>query len=257
MGLVSLIVSKHYRRQAVFVAGLLVFSFLAICPGFYFRGHYFLLFLPVVAVLAGAGFAAFNNLLAGRNPGSRRRLVAVLAGLVVAGFSLFQQRIYLFYNTPSKVCQLIYTGNPFPESLEIAEFIRTNCQTDDTIAVIGSEPQIYFYSNRHAATTYIYVYPLMEMHDYATTMQKEMIQQIELAKPELMVFVNIPTSWLARPGSVKLIFKWFNSYCPKFYDLVGVVDISLTGQSVYRWNQQAAGYKPNSSCWVAVYKRKH
>ena len=256
LGLVSLIISKHYRQQAVFVAGLLVFSFLAICPGFYFRDHYFLLLLPVVAVLGGAGFAVINNLLAGRNPG-RRRLIAVLAGLVVAGFSLFQQRVYLFYNTPSKVCQLIYAGNPFPESLEIAKFIRDNCRADDTIAIIGSEPQIYFYSNRRAATTYIYVYPLMEVHDYAAIMQKEMIQQIESAGPELIVFVNVPTSWLVQIGSVELIFKWFNSYWPKFYDFVGIVDIPLTGQSIHRWNQQVAGYTPSSLCWVAVYKRKH
>ena len=257
LGLVDLFASKHHRHQAVFVAGLLVFSFLAICPGFYFRGHYFLFLLPVVAILAGEGFAVINNLPASRGLGSRRRLIAILIGLVVAGFSLFQQRVYLFYNTPSKVCQLIYTGNPFSESLEIAEFIRANCRSDDTIAVIGSEPQIYFYSDRRAATAYIYVYPLMEAHDYATTMQKEMIQQIESAKPELMVFVNVSPSWLARPGSVKLIFNWFNSYYPRFYDLVGVVSISLTGQSVYRWNQQAAGYTPDSPCWVAVYKRKH
>ena len=256
LGLLDLIVSKCHRRYAVFVVGLLVFSFLAVCPGFYFRDHYFLLLLPIVAVLAGTGFAAFDNLLVGRKSNSRYQLVAVLAGLVVASFSLFQQRVYLFYNTPSKVCQLIYTGNPFPESLEIAEFIRANSRPDDTIAVIGSEPQIYFYSNRRAATTYIYVYPLMEVHDYAATMQKEMIQQIESAKPELMVFVNIHTSWLTRPGSVKLILKWFNSYCPEFYDLVGIVDISLTEQSLYRWNQQVAGYMPSSPCWVAVYKRK-
>jgi 4-amino-4-deoxy-L-arabinose transferase-like glycosyltransferase len=261
LGLVTVIVVKHYRRGAVFVVGLLVFSFLAICPGFYFRGHYFIFLLPAIAVLAGAGFDSFRRglsklptWLSGYFCIER---VIVFVGLAVVGFSLFQQRNYLFYNTPAEVCRLIYGGNPFPESLRIAEFIRANCADTDTVAVFGSEPQIYFYSGRRAATHYIYMYPLMEASGYAATMQKEMIGEIESSKPELMVFVRVGTSWLSRPDSAKLIFEWLNSYSPKFYDLVGVVDIRSVSQTIYRWDEQAKGYTPASEDWLTVYKRKH
>jgi hypothetical protein len=43
---------KGRNRKGV-VSLFLVFSFLAICPGYYFREHYFILMLPVVAFLAG------------------------------------------------------------------------------------------------------------------------------------------------------------------------------------------------------------
>ena len=38
-----------------FVFGLLACSFLCVCPGFYFRSHYFIVMLPAVAMLAGVG----------------------------------------------------------------------------------------------------------------------------------------------------------------------------------------------------------
>ena len=81
-----------------------------------------------------------------------------------------------------------YWPNPFNESLKIAKFLSQNSQKDDTIAVIGSEPQIYFYSKRLSATAYVYAYPLMEPHPYASKMQEEMISQVEQANPKFLVF---------------------------------------------------------------------
>jgi len=45
--------------------------------------------------------------------------------------------------------------------------------------VLGSEPQIYFYSGRRSATGYLYMYSLTEEQKYALRMQKEMIGEIE------------------------------------------------------------------------------
>jgi hypothetical protein len=264
LGLFAVVIVRRLREWAVFVVGLLVFTFLAICPGFYFRGHYFLLWLPAVAILAGAGFAGFssglNKLLAwlfGRVPGFYSGLGVFLAGLAIVGFSLFQQRGYLFDNTPVDVCRLIYGVNPFPESLKIAEYIKANSGPDDTVVVLGSEPQIYFYSNRRAATRYIYTYPLMEPHPYAVAMQKEMIGEIESAKPEWIVLVRVSISWLVASDSVKDIFNWFDSYANNFYHITGIIEVSSDGQPIYRWNEQVSGYEPTPSLRIAVFRRKH
>jgi hypothetical protein len=256
-GLVAVIISRRYRQQRVFVAGLLIVSFLAVCPGFYFRGHYFIFLLPAAGILAGAAFGDIGKLLTGQSRAFYRRLAIVAAGVVIVGLSLYQQRAFLFYNTPEKACRLIYGGNPFPESPKIAEFIRANSDVNDTVAIIGSEPQIYFYSGRRAATSYIYMYPLMEVHDYAAIMQKEMIDEIEANKPEIIVFVRVRISWLDREDSVRDIFAWLETYGTKFYDLAGIVDIVSSDYTVYLWNQQAVGYTPRSDYQVIVYKRKH
>jgi 4-amino-4-deoxy-L-arabinose transferase-like glycosyltransferase len=256
LGLLRVLLSGRLRKHLPFIFGLLIFSFLCVCPAFYFRPHYFILLLPAVAVTAGAGFSGFCDWAAGYKSGLRRNLIAILAGLVVVGYSLFDQRTYLFDGNPIEVCRRIYWPNPFPESLQIAEFIRANSGADDTIAVIGSEPQIYFYSGRCAATHYIYTYPLMEVHDYAAEMQDEMIQEIESAKPQFLVLVNVRYSWLPQEGSITTIFNWAESYIHNFYNIVGMIEIYPDRQSIYHWNQQAVGYTPVSDCWVAVYKRK-
>jgi hypothetical protein len=267
LGLFRILFSSRLRKHLLFIIGLLFFSFLCVCPGFYFRDHYFIFFLPAVAVAAGAGFCGFCDWAAGCEPGLRRGIIIALAGIGLVSCSLFDQRIYLFDGNPAEVCRRIYFINPFPESLPIAEFIRANSRADDTIVVIGSEPQIYFYSGRRAATRYIFTYPLMEIHDYAAEMQKEMIQQVESAKPELLIFVNARISWLAQKGSITTIFKWADSYIHNFYNIVGIIEIYPDKQSIYRWdtgftgyapvsNNWIAGYTPVSKNWIAVYKRK-
>jgi hypothetical protein len=64
--------------------------------------------------------------------------------------------------SPADASRIIYPESPFAESIRIAEYLREHTSLSDTIAVLGSEPQIYFYSNRHSATGYIYAYGLME-----------------------------------------------------------------------------------------------
>jgi len=52
----------------------------------------------------------------------------------------------------------------------------------ERIAVLGSEPQIYFYAKRRSATGYIYTYPLMEPQPYSKQMATEFKQEVEGAK---------------------------------------------------------------------------
>ena len=96
------------------------------------------------------------------------------------------------------LARLIYGRNPFPESVPIARYLREHTAPGDRVAVVGSEPQIYFYAGRRSATGYIYTYPLMELQPYATAMQQAMIREIESADPRYVVFVRAVGSWLVR-----------------------------------------------------------
>ncbi len=256
LGLLTVLFTRRLRVHAPFILGFFVFSFLAICPGFYFREHYFLFLLPAVAILAGLGVSGFNKLLARRIPGPLRAIINTLIFLILFGFSLFHQREFLLFNTPTAVCRQIYGGNPFPESLPIAEYIRQNSSPDDLIAVIGSEPQIYFYANRRSATTYIYTYPLLEPQPLALKMQQEMIHQIETAKPLFLISVNVQASWKPRPNSSRLILDWFNKYHSQYYDVVGIADIVAMNHTEYRWDEQALTYKPKSNFRLSIHRRK-
>jgi hypothetical protein len=255
VGLGALFWDATMRTRAAFVIGFFVFSFLAVCPGLYFREHYFVLILPVASLFTGMGLSSFRKLLLRLQP--KLSAVPSILFLVLILFVVFQYRSFFFEMTTFQACRAMYGLNPFPESVEISKYIRANSKKGDKIAVLGSEPQIYFYSDRHSATGHIYTYALMEGQKYAFRMQREMIEEIEKAQPEYLVFVNIPTSWLVKPDSERYIFNWFSGYSKKNFSLVGVVEILSNMRTEYRWDNEAADYSPRSPYFLCVYKRKN
>jgi hypothetical protein len=107
----------------------------------------------------------------------------------------------------------------------LGEFIGQNTRTNARLAVIGSEPELYFYSHRRSATGYIYVYPLMEKQRFAGQMQEEMIREIETAQPEYIVHVSDPLSWLQREDSQTRILEWWEQYRPAHYEMVKLIPL--------------------------------
>ena len=244
-------------EKGLFLSGLFICSFAAVCPGFLFREHYFLMLMPAAALLAGLGTEAIASGAGNRAAYSGFREIVMAAAVVGMCVSAYagEQKLY-FEKSPDEISRFIYGGNPFPESCVIADSIRCWTGPDDKIAVIGSEPQICFYAHRKSATGFMYTYALMEEHPFARKMQEEMISEIESNRPPYMVFVNVSTSWLVRKKSSRRIFEWFDEYQRKWYKSIGVVDIISPEYTEYRWNDQTAHYVPRSSLWCAVFKRK-
>jgi len=258
VGISALFWKRELRAHAIFIGGFAVFSFLAVCPGFYFREHYFILMLPAVALLTGIAVGSTTQ--AARSRHVTKGLMFLPALLFAGAFlaSVTQLRPFFFAMNPTEVCRTIYSANPFPEALPIANYLAANTPPDGRIAVLGSEPEIYFYSRRHSASGYIYMYPLMEEQKYAMTMQKEMIGEIEKANPRFLVLVGVSYSWLARPGSPQLdsLLSWLDRYLRGQYELTGIADIIGPDQTEYRWGDQARTYIPQSPNLVRIFKRK-
>jgi 4-amino-4-deoxy-L-arabinose transferase-like glycosyltransferase len=253
IGLAAGLWHRPTRASTGFVLALFVFSVLAVSAGFYFREHYFILILPAVSLLTGVAIRRFSDLVAARASAIRFApfvvFCAALAQPILAASKLY------FEDSPIEACLVSYGLNPFAESVRIAEYLRDHSSPSDTIAVLGSEPQIYFYSRRHSATGYIYTYALMEPQSRARQMQEEMIREIELARPKYVVSVKISTSWLRRPESESLIFTWANDYIKKYYDVVGLVNILPTGQTDYYLGELPKS-RPRLGSYVLICQRK-
>ena len=228
LGTVVMWWEKRIERERVFVVALFICSFLSISIGFYFREHYFILLLPALSLLAG--IAVSRGLYVVKHERTLELIPALIALLLfVLGFGseMLTNSSCWFEYSPVKACRQIYGSALFPEAVEIAAYLRTNTPPQATIAVIGSEPEIYFYSRRHSATGYIYMYPLMEWHEYALKMQNEMIREIETAQPEYVIFVGMNQSWLLKESSHKKILDWWSEYQIANYDRVRTVDVKL------------------------------
>jgi hypothetical protein len=255
LGLAACFFHKRIRDNKIILLLFTLFSFLSICPGFYFRPHYFITLLPAVAILAGVFIDYLNTLFAENKTMAPFKFLTVFLFLLAFLPGVIKQKGYLLEKEPKTLSREIYGLNPFPESLEISEFIKSRTQKDDSIVVFGSEPQIYFYSGRRSATGYIYTYNLMEKHDHSLNMQREMVEEITSADPKYFVFVNVSTSWLRRKDSVDYIFQWANGYLKNRFDLVGVADIISPVQTVYKWDNEVKNYKPRSQNSILIFER--
>jgi hypothetical protein len=256
IGLTAVFWNGKARSNWFFGVGTALFSFLTVCPGFIFRNHYFVTLLPAVALLAGVGVSSMRQFLSERKMPYPVQVswVLIIAATMVGPILLLGR--FFFIASPVEACRMMYGENPFPESIEIADYIRNHSLEDDKIAVIGSEPQIYFYSNRKSATGYIYVYGLMELQDYAFKMQIEMMGEIEKARPKHVVFVDIPASWLVKTYSDRTILRWAQKYLGSYYRTVGIVDIFPDRDSQAYWDDEARGKQPQSQYSVYVLERR-
>jgi len=255
IGIPFIFITKTSKNNKVLIISFVFFSLLTIIPGFNFRGHYFITLLPAIGLLVAVVFDYFNNFLINKINRPNLLFITIFIFFLVIYSGIKQNKDFLF-NTDTKISSKnIYGSNPFVESIKIAKFLKNNTTKTDKIAVIGSEPQIYFYADRYPATGYIYTYNLVEIHSFALQMQKEMANEIEKNKPKYILFVDISLSWLTRPNSEKYIFTWAKQYLDKNYKIVGLIDLVQNKFSSLKVRDQLINYQPQSKNIVFIYER--
>jgi 4-amino-4-deoxy-L-arabinose transferase-like glycosyltransferase len=260
IGLVFL--SGPYRRSAVFGTGLLLAGAAATVPGFYFRGHYFLMVMPGIALLNAALLRALAGFIRERAPTPILRVTTVCLFLVVSGDLAVRNIELWFQYPPALVDRILYGDNPFPESAEIARYIAAHTRPADTIAVLGSEPQIFFLAHRHSASGYIYLYPLTEPQPLAASMRSDFFREIETNRPAYVVYVNAMSSWISTviPGQprqlIDSIDDWWQPYAAQNYRLVGQVDIPDGQPPQYYWDDQMASRTNIGEPSISIFRHK-
>lgn len=254
-GLAALRLVRWPAEARVWLAGLTVAGVLAVCPGFYFRSHYFVLLLPAASLLVGVAIVSAERLLAVAVPRPAARALALGLALLAAGRYVVPEQRYLFSMSMRDLSREIYQTNPFVEAPEIARYIREHSSPTDRIAVFGSEPEIYFHAGRRAATSYLYTYPLFESQPFARRMAEEMIGEIEASRPSYVVYAVIRSSWTERELPDARVVQWARAYTRDCYDVVGVADID-TAQTTLVWDAPARTYQPTSANVVYTLRRR-
>jgi hypothetical protein len=249
------IVAACGRRFSAYRTGFLLFfflfSFLAVMPGLFFRVHYFILLLPAAGLLLGGLFHYLNSLL--RSRGWLKYAPAILI-LGMIGENVYSYRAFYFSFSSADVIRRFQPCNYFNEAKAISGYIAAHTQPDERIAVVGSEPQIYFYSKRRAATGFVYVYSLMEKQPYARAMQKEFIADLERVRPGYIVFAKIYFSWLVSASSDPYFMNWFEKYSRENYRAVAVMDLS-NPRAPFIEGKEAMRFQPASKEAYFILKR--
>jgi hypothetical protein len=223
-------------------------SLLSIVPGSYFAKHYYISLLPFVALLIGglmgapqSGTESPSRVASGPSPARIAIMGAAIGIGLFVGFARYEP--FFTRRVPDVVvARIIYPGNPFPESIEIGEYLKRHTSPRDSIAILGSETQIYFYAQRPSASRFVNAYFLTADHPRNRDMQREMIRDIERVRPTYLIFVHIPWSWSMVKTSPQDIFAWYEGYKWN-YQVEGVVQMRSKG-SVTTWGADARAISP-------------
>jgi len=255
VGLMLLWLVKWPSTVRVTITSFVAASVLAISPGFYFREHYFILLIPAAALCGGAAIVTIGKLVARATSPRAGQIAAVAVAALALGSYVAAESEYLFAMSPTALSRSVHGLNPFVEAPELGRYLEAHSTPEDRIAVLGSEPEIYFYAHRKSATGYIYTYPLMEPQPFAAEMQTEMMSEIEAARPKFVVVVQIDTSWSIRPTSNRGIINWMSRFVSECYTPAGAADLA-PGGAVWRWGADLkTEFKP-STHRLLTYERK-
>ncbi|MGC2712423.1 MAG: hypothetical protein WA366_03505, partial [Pseudolabrys sp.] len=242
--------AKPGKFRPLFLVGLTIASALAVSMGLYFRPHYFVMLLPALSLFAGvaAAYAAGTQHVI-------TRVIALLVFAISVAFPIATRAEYFFRMSPVDACRFRYGENPFPEAIKVADFLRENSRPDERLVVLGSEPEIYFYSRRQSATGFIYMYPLMEQQRFALQMQQQMIEEVETNRPGFVVWVWTPMSWRVAASSERLLFQWADQYLNDNYRPVGLVNMPPQGRTDYYLPIETADLQLAEN-FILIYQRR-
>ncbi|HTB85251.1 MAG TPA: glycosyltransferase family 39 protein [Candidatus Sulfotelmatobacter sp.] len=233
------------RRAAMAGAGLFFAGLVAVCPGYFFRGHYFLMVMPGLALLVSTLLRALAVWLKKFPRLPQLQFLPACLFLVLIGEIYLRSGDEWLLSSPAELTRKIYFASPFPESTVVAAYIAAHSAPTDTVAVLGSEPQIFFLAHRRSATGYIYVYPLTEDQPLAGRMRGEFIREIETSRPKFVVYDNTLSAWCSTvtPGktgpAMDEINHWWNGFAHN-YETVGLVDIHDDAPTEFFWDQNIA-----------------
>jgi hypothetical protein len=237
--------TRQRHRAFLFLLGWLGATFLGAATGGHFFPHYFIpTFLPI-ALLAGAGLVGLTATI--RSPSMRAVAPVAIAGGVVLATVLLKPQYYLTWGGEAK-CRGIYGGhNLFGQAPAVARFLASQSGPGETVFILGSEPQIYYYAERKCASRYIFVYPLMSSTNYEDTLrrQQEVMRELRENDPEWVLTVFIPNSlgdlFLMPPD----LFEGIRSLLAESYTPAAVIPFQdgehqplLTGEAALRFCQE-------------------
>ncbi len=221
-----------------------ILLFAGACSGGGFYGHYFLPVIPAISIAAGYGLTKLVSECAT----SDNKLIDTGIALVVIALCIIPVFVSVapyFKISPEKLSRNMVGMNPFLEAKVVARYISESTTEKDSIFVIGSEPEIYFLSNRRSASKYIFFYSLTTPYPGVLKDQKKVVAEIRRNQPKYVVLVQIPTSFAISPSSELYVFKALKRLIASDYILDGVVVPKNNPLAEYHFAYQGKKKIPN------------
>jgi hypothetical protein len=256
VGFIALFFYSLDRQSNLLILGFVIASIISLSIGFYFRPHYFILILPAVAMLFGIGVRFIFRVFSPASSFIVRYFPPIFIVSITILGTLAAHWDVLVQFSPAQVTTTRYGQNPFLYSSMIGEIIKEKTSKEDRIAIIGSEPQFLFYSQRRSATSFIYTYSLVEDQPFAEQFRSEMIRQVESATPKLLVFTHVIPEWYTKSNGEKEIDNWFFNFAKLQYTQIVRFEYSSSDDTTLITNPDCIPNKPTHLFWISIYERQ-
>lgn len=255
LGQFFLRIPPHLKIFAPLIALL---AFATVWPGLRFYNHYWLQVLPGAAVLCGLGMKVIERL--GQKVFTKKDSPSFIQNYLPISFfclillpTFIQERAYYVDPDTTSLLKDVYGTNPFPEAKVIGDFLAQEASPDDQLALIGSEPELYFYTGMKSPSRHAYFSYLVNHKPGWEDRQAEFIRAIETHQPRYIVQFKHPISLLIYGPTAKPFFEWFDPYVAAYYEQIGLADM-LPDETIYRWGKEMADYAIKGEYQVMVYR---
>jgi hypothetical protein len=241
------------NRHSQLIAFTLL-SMAAVSLGLVFRNHYWIQILPVVALLCALTIKCIASE-GSRIFGAQRWInpASIFLCFLLCGSIVIRESRNLFQDKPVNIIRREYSGNSFVEAPIIADYIERHSTPSDKIFVLGSEPEIYFYSKRHSCSTYIYLFSLFDDQPYAAYMQQSLVSEVEKGLPRFFIVAHQPY-FSPEIESRHPIFCWAKAFLAQNYRLISILDRTPGGNRLIS-GKSLLSYTSASGIYYSVWER--
>lgn len=240
-------------------ASLFIIALLSACtviPGMRFYGHYWLLVFPAVALLIPAIFIVIPGFIRNSRWQEITKLIIILGLTCLLAFHFYMNQGQYYKPDFQRVLLSAHKGNYFYIHKEIGDLLNTRMQPEDQLMVLGSEPQLYLYTEKKSPTRHFYTSFTSKAIPEALEWQDEVIKVIQNRKPEYMVLFIEQIAWMFQEDSTRRLYNWAYNHMLSRYTPIAYAELSPQGTARIVEVPEGQTYEPVTGQYVIISKRK-
>ncbi len=251
-GLIVGVFLKIPKERKILYYIFVLLAFCCVVPGFRFMTHYWIVFMPGLALAILMGYQWLIQVF----PNAVKNLLWVLFAIIPISNLVASSGYYLHPNFDDML-HAAYSSNPFPEMKVVGDLLNEKMKPGDQLFVAGSEPELYLYTKNLGVSRHNFIGFFTLKSPYAKKWQDEAIADVEKKMPKYVVSVMHPLSWMLNPDGEMTFFNWTQKWIPEHYNLIFMADqANPGGQSVYVDFTQNPNYQKQGHDFVAVWQKK-
>ena len=197
--------------------------------------HYYLLLMPFWTLIISISLVYVWNELVKKRKSEDASGFVVFTALIIF-IMLYPFRMQLG-KTPEELNLWEYgSSQPFYEAKIVADHVTRLSKSDDYIFVAGSEPEVYYYSQRLSPTRFVIVSPLSMKTAKRSDYQKLAIKELDTTPPKLIVWVAKEATGLRVYDNATMFTDYLSGLVKKKYILRGGFVMGYQGYGIWMDN---------------------